>query len=181
LEIRFEEIWRERGPHDHAFAIEYRSLGAKLVRSVNSFLGGRANLTSLSHALTLNGIAFNVSVDDQRETAEGPMSLSLLKTGTDRGKTATEDDAALVLLHLAARELFGERFAIHVFHLSDEVMRPVALTATKLDNRRDKVSALATRLKRGEFPPLPDETRCPRCPHWFACGQIPDGSLRISG
>nr|WP_264185726.1 ATP-dependent helicase [Roseicella aerolata] len=179
LEAEFERIWLEHGPHDHGFAPDYRTLGAALVRAVHAQLGGRARFEPTTHLVALPGGCVVVRSDDSRAAADGTRVFRRIKTGTDRGARGVEDDVAFILLHMAARDCATGGYKVEAAHLTDQEVRPVDLTPVKLRNREDTVLRLVDGLCAGNFPARIDDAACPRCPHWFACGRLPPGGLKV--
>jgi hypothetical protein len=45
-----------------------------------------------------------------------------------------------------------------------------------LDNRRHRIDEAIGKILAGDFSPNPNRT-CPRCPHFFVCGDPPEGQL----
>ncbi len=83
------------------------------------------------------------------------------------------------LLLLAAQEEGVGRGRAEVVSLTDDVVRPVDLTAKKLTARMQTLQELGELFRRGTFPATGKAEDCPRCPHWFACGRLPGGELKM--
>ena len=178
LEAEFETIWQEHGPHDHAFADSYRNLGATLVASLHASMLGRPGFSSTTVEVSFPNGRVLVQVDDLVHEADGTHVFRRVRTGTDPGETASENDILHVLLHMAAAER-SRPYRIEAAHLTDGQLRPVPLTARKLKTRVETAEAAMAGLSEGAFQAKKDARVCPRCPHWFACGSLPPGSITL--
>jgi superfamily I DNA/RNA helicase/Zn-dependent peptidase ImmA (M78 family) len=174
----FDAIWLEHGPHDHAYAADYRAMADAIVRELHGHLRGRRTLAPRFLAVTLEAGRVIVRSEDSFVADDGSTVIRRIRTGTDRGDGAFENDIAYALLHLAAQEIAGMVPRIEAVHLSDGAVRETNLSARQVENRRQKAGELMAALGRGQFPPRPKESDCPRCPHWFGCGRLPHGIVR---
>ncbi len=176
-EKKFEEIWQRRGPTDHAYAAEYRDIASQLIKTAVRSGEDLRFLPSNPIEIDLLGVQVWVEPSEVFELPDGAGVLRHVRTGKKR---LTEYDRLEYALYLmAAKAKFGDTAKVQALHLTDETSEDVSLTDKKLDNRRNTLQALATHVASGVFPPNPDDVVCPRCPHFFICGVLPAGSLRL--
>ena len=177
-EAAFEEIWRERGPTDHAFAEDYRRLASRIVRALV-----RAGTDRRFHAPEQIAIDFPngrviVKPDEVAELPNGTVVLRHVRTGSKRSDEY--DRLEYTLYHIAAKALSGPGITVEALHLTDETAEEVTpLSAKKLEFRRAKSNAILAEITTGRFPIKVDNVTCPRCPHFFVCAAIPAGALHL--
>jgi superfamily I DNA/RNA helicase len=178
-EARFETIWRDRGPKDHAFAEDYRKLASRLVGALVRAGAGRRFRKSEPLALDLANGRVLVEPNEMAELMDGTVILRRVRTGY---RTQDEyDGLEYTLYHLAGAAHFGGAFIVEALHLTDEVLEPVPIKGKKaLDNRRNETEMMLAGIKGGAFPPKVGTVTCPRCPHFFICPAAPEGPLNIS-
>jgi DNA helicase II / ATP-dependent DNA helicase PcrA len=171
----FERIWQANGPTDHAFAADYRRLADRLVRALVR-LGARQRFRQVEPlALDFPNGRVLVQPDETTELPNGTVVLRRVRTGAKR---RDEDDRLeYTLYHLAARARYGAAYAVEALHLTDERVETVAVSPTKMENRRAKSEELVVGITAGRFAPATDAVRCPRCPHFFICAATPRGPL----
>ena len=175
-EAVFEKIWAQGGP-DHASAAEYRRLASRLVAALLKAGAGRRFRASEPLALDLPNGRVMVTPDEIAELPNGMIVLRRVRSGTKRSDEY--DRLEYTLYQLAGESRFGRRFTLEALHLTDEVAEPVPITPTKLQNRKEKSDGMLKVIGAGEFPPEVDAVSCPRCPHFFICPAVPNGTLMI--
>jgi superfamily I DNA/RNA helicase len=176
-EARFEAIWQERGPKDHAFAADYRRLASRLVGALVNAGAGRRFRKAEPLAIDLPNGRVVVEPNEMAEMPDGTTVLRRVRTGY---RTKEEyDGLEYTLYHLAGAAHFGRGFVVEALHLTDETMEAVAITTRKLHNRRDAADEMLGAIAAGTFPPKLDAVTCPRCPHFFICPASPKGPLTL--
>jgi len=170
----FEEIWRERGPVEHAFAADYRQLADRMIAALIRLSADRKFRADVL-ALDLPNGRVLVKPDEMAQLPDGTVVLRRIRTGHRRQKEY--DELEYTLYALAARAHFGSNYVFEAVHLADELIEPVTITDEKLFNRRQTSDALLGRVSAGWFPPKVDAVTCPRCPHFFVCDALPHGKL----
>jgi superfamily I DNA/RNA helicase/Zn-dependent peptidase ImmA (M78 family) len=176
LETVFERLWLEHGPHDHGYAAHYRALGVRLLSILHQQLEGRDHLASRTQSVSVGGVRMVVQADDVTMVG-GLKVLRRIRTGGDR---KDDQDMNEVLLYLASQALPGEgRGRAEIASLTDASVRAVEFTPRTLPTRMSTLENLGQQLMAGQFPATPKADTCPRCPHWFACGRLPAGSLIV--
>ena len=177
-EKNFEEIWKHRGPTGHAFAAEYQEIASQLIRTVVENGNDRDFLPPEPIEIDLAGEQVWVEPNEVFKLPGGTVVLRRVRTGKERSDEYDRLEYTLYLM--AAQAKFGNAAKVQALHLTDGASDDVSLSDTKFQNRRKILETLATRLTNQEFPPKPDDTVCPRCPHFFICGRLPPGALRLS-
>lgn len=176
-EAAFEEIWKTRGPVDHAFAADYRRLASQLIGTLVRLRAGRRFREAQPLAVDFANGRVIVEPDEIAERPNGVVVLRRVRTGKKRGDEYDRLD--YMLYQLAGEAHFG-RSAVEATHLADEMEEEVPpLTATKLKNRRLKSEQMLADIAAGSFPTAPDAVTCPRCPHFFICAAAPRGAVSI--
>ena len=173
----FEEIWKARGPIEHAFSGDYRRLASRLVAAFVRAQAGRHPIEARPLAFDLRQGRVVVEPDEIAELPDGTVALRRVRTGKKRVDEYDRLEYALYML--AANAQFGGAAVVDALHLTDETAERVTLTARKLTFRRSKTDRMLGQITAGSFPPKPDGVVCPRCPHFFICPSIPQGSLAL--
>ena len=176
-EAAFEEIWQAGGPVGHAFSDDYRRLASRLVAAFVRAGAGRRPIEVRPLAVDLPEGRVIVEPDELAELPDGTVALRRVRTGHKRGDEY--DRLEYALYQFAVDAQFGGAAVVHALHLADDTAEPVAITPTKLHNRRLKTDRMLGQITAGWFPPEPNAVTCPRCPHFFICPSIPQGSLAL--
>ena len=177
-EAAFEAIWLERGPKDHAFAIDYRQLASRLVGALVRSGAGRRFGKSEPLAIDFPNGRVVVEPNERAEMLDGKVVLRRIRTGY---RTQDEyDGLEYTLYYLAGAAHFGKGFVVEALHLTDGVMEFVPLTDEKIGNRRAKAQTMLTGINAGNFPTDVNAVTCPRCPHFFICPAAARGTLALS-
>jgi len=176
---QFERIWKERGPTEHAYAQEYHRLAAQLVEALVRIGAGRHFQAAEPLALDLPNGRVLVQPNEIARLDGGAKVLRRVRTGHKR--TDEYDRIEYTLYMLAGRAHFGPACRFEAVHLTDgDGVDPISITERKIDARKQTTNTLLADLFAGQFPPAPDDVRCPRCPHFFICDAVPDGALNVS-
>lgn len=176
-EAAFEEIWRARGPADHAFAADYRKLASRLIAALLNAGAGHRFRDAEPLAIDFPNGRVLVEPNELAELPDGTVVIRRVRTGYKRSDEY--DRLEYTLYHLAARRQFGSGAIVQALHLTDETHEPVVISPTKLGNRQKKSDSMLGGIASGEFPPEVDAVTCPRCPHFFICPSAPNGSLQL--
>jgi DNA helicase II / ATP-dependent DNA helicase PcrA len=171
----FERIWQADGPTDHAFAADYRRLADRLVRALVRLGAGQRFRQAEPLAIDFPTGRVLVQPNETTELPNGTVVLRRVRTGYKRRDEYDRLD--YTLYHLAARARYGAAYVVEALHLTDERVEAVAVSPTKMKNRRAKSEDLLAGITAGRFPPDNDAVRCPRCPHFFICAATPRGPL----
>nr|MBP6761549.1 ATP-dependent helicase [Thauera sp.] len=173
LAARFEEAWCSKGATEHGYAEDYRRIGKRLVdfliESRNRDVAAPAPPISLGWAegeilVTPDGVAHG---------AGGRVTVRRVMTGKQRSNAF--DDIEYTILQLAAVQAYGPHAQVEVTYLTSETIQPMEITSRKLESRREKLQTFLQAMQAGQFPSKPEARSCPRCPHFFLCGELPGG------
>ena len=176
-ETAFEAIWQARGPVEHAFAVDYRRLSSRLIAALLKAGAGQKFRDAQLLAIDFPNGRVLVEPNELAEMPDGTVIIRRVRTGYKRSDEY--DRLEYTLYHLAAQSQFGGSAIVQALHLTDETHEPVAISETKLGNRRKKSDTMLGRIASGEFPPEVDVVTCPRCPHFFICPSPPNGALQF--
>lgn len=177
-EAAFEEIWKAQGPHDHAFAPDYRKLASRLLGTLIRSGEGRKFRKAEPLPIDLANGRVMVEPNEIATLADGTVVLRRVRTGRRADKEY--DGLEYTLYHLAGETHFRGNFAVEALHLSDDLMESVPpISATKVKNRTKMTDEILGAINSGDFPTDGDPVKCPRCPHFFICPSVPDGSVSI--
>ncbi len=169
----FEEAWCSKGATEHGYAEDYRRIGKRLVdfliESRNRDVAAPAPPISLGWAegeilVTPDGVAHG---------AGGRVTVRRVMTGKQRSNAF--DDIEYTILQLAAVQAYGPHAQVEVTYLTSETIQPMEITSRKLESRREKLQTFLQAMQAGQFPSKPEARSCPRCPHFFLCGELPGG------
>ena len=175
LEGQIVNAFAAHGLADHGYVMEYKGFATSMIQY---FLAARAGHTP--EPPTALSIAFGaeeiiVRPDEILMRPDGSRTLRRVQTGHFR--TSEMDDVGVAAFLLAAQRAFPGA-TVELVHLSDQTVRPLDLTAKKLQNRQEKLSGFLGRIRAGNFPADPSARTCPGCPAFFVCGPTPAGTLR---
>lgn len=176
LAARFEEAWRSKGATEHGYAEDYRRIGKRLVdfliESRSRDVAAPAPPISLGWA---EGEIL-VSPDGVAHGAGGRVTVRRVMTGKQRSNAF--DDIEYTILQLAAVQAYGPHAQVEVTYLTSETIQPMEITSRKLESRREKLQTFLRAMQAGQFPAKPEARGCPRCPHFFLCGELPGGGIQ---
>ena len=177
-EEAFATIWKEHGPTDHAFAADYYRLASRLVGALVRAGAGRRFCKAEPIAIDLTTGRVLVEPNEVVKLSNGTVVLRRVRTGYKRSDEY--DKLEYTLYHLAGQAKFGSDFLVEALHLTDETMEAVTITPKKLSGRKAKTKEMMVGIGEGRFPGEMDSITCPRCPHFFICGDaFPNGPLTI--
>lgn len=179
VEEKFDTIWHQRGPIDHAFAADYRRLASRLVKALVEAGSGRGFCEAEVIAIDFTNGRVLVEPDEMAKLPNGTRVLRRVRTGYKRSEEY--DRLEYTLYHLAGQARFGSDFLVEALHLTDDTVETVTtITPQKISNRRTKTNAMITGIADGRFPAEIDAVTCPRCPHFFICAALPNGPLTLA-
>jgi hypothetical protein len=175
---QLESTWKKRGPLDHAYERDYRDIAQQTIESFQAACYGLDIQKVETFAVDLVHGKVEVNPDQVAKRGDGTMLLRRIRTGKLSDKE--EDEWIYTLYHAAASERYGEgRYEVEAIHLTGNTRTLIAPSARKRKNRMEKAAAAAASIRGGTFPPQPDSFSCPRCPHFFYCPSLPDGTVQL--
>lgn len=173
---RLGDAWDKRGPRGHPYESIYRqSAEAIVVRAVSRTVGSIGNVSQSEWEVALtNGLV--VVKPDHVEVAEDGSHILMqrFRTGQRSGSELERDIYALY--DLAAEQFYPKaKRDVQVFYLSTNQPETVPLTPQRRSTRLTRYERAIEGIRRGAFPPKPDDRGCPRCPFFFVCPAAEDG------
>lgn len=159
---------------DHGYLHHYRSFAVGMIGYFNETRRDHRAEPATAISLTMGAEQILVHPDDILVRPDGGRTLRRVSTGHRRSYEADDVGAAAFLI--AARQAFPEA-SVELVYLSDRQTHPLALTPTKLGNRREKLEGILGQIRAGRFPAAPSQRTCPKCPAFFICGATPPGTL----
>lgn len=177
LSARFEEAWQIKGAADHGYAEDYHRIGRRLV---DYLIESRNNgIRSPVEPLLLGWAEGDILVkpDSVAHSDRGQIVVGRVKTGKPRSNAF--DDIEYTILHLAAVQAYGQQAQIEVTYLTSETTEPMSISERKLETRRQKIQNIVQSVRSGDFPLKREARACPRCPSFFICGELPEGTITI--
>ena len=177
LEVQFATSWNNRGPVDHGYADDYRSVGQRLVQYLLDTRQGRQLIKPEVLQLAFPEGEINVLPDEIILESDGSHIIRRIKTG----KKGSEefDRIEYTLLVEAAERYFGHGTRIEAVHLAGETQEAVTVSDRKKTARLSKARSAMGSIAQGHFPAKPDNRACPRCPSFFICGKVPPGNISL--
>jgi len=124
--------------------------------------------------LPIPGGQISVTPDQHLNDGAGEVFFRRVKTGH---KLSDEENSLEFAILQIAADSCDSRIKAQIVHLSDGKVSDVSLTAQRLHNKQVKLEAVGEVIRAGEYPAKPSIT-CPRCPAYFVCGALPEGTLR---
>ncbi len=175
---QFETIWFEKGPHNNGFADDYLSLAKRLIEAAVKAGDGHVFVKVETQTVRFENGDVHVRPSEYASVPGGVPMMRRVRTGYRR-KKEFEDDWIYTLYIMAARTAGLNSANVRALHLTDEVEEPVSLSSTQINNRIAKIEQKLDGINTGSFAPDIDPVICPRCPHFFICAAVPEGSLTL--
>lgn len=165
--------WDKKGPKDHYLEGIYKEAARAMVTNAVKRIRAAANLVSTDLEVTLPAGKVRLTLDhaevgNESDADDKMLFLQRFRTGRP-SKTETEKPIYGLLLKAAA-DVYPEAEArLQILYLGADYAEDVPLTTKKIASRVEKYNDVMLGIKNGEFPPTPDEHKCPRCPHYHIC------------
>tara|TARA_R110000787_G_scaffold7430_2_gene25397 strand:- start:9659 stop:13072 length:3414 start_codon:yes stop_codon:yes gene_type:complete len=173
IDSEFEECWHAWGPVEHGYADDYKRLARGLVDHIVSVRTGETRRPPVTLTVEVGDGELLVTPTEHIVGGGTKPILRRIRTGRQTTDSAKKFDALAFEL-AAGTDAEGE----FVF-LSDESRLSLNPTAKRLATSRDKIAKKIHHILDGRFPaePARPDRECPRCPHFFICSGLPEGSL----
>ena len=175
LEGQIANAFAAHGLADHGYVSEYKGFATSMIQYFLAAREGHTPETPAALSIAFGAEEIIVRPDEVLVRSDGSRTLRRVQTGHFR--TAEMDDVGVAAFLLAAQRAFPGA-SVELVHLSDQTIRPLDLTAKKLQNRQEKLAGFLGRIRAGNFPADPSARTCPGCPAFFICGPTPTGTLR---
>jgi len=174
-EAQLDAAWRGNGPVDHPFAADYRRIAGELLSYLIASRAAGPLVEPKPLTLALGQSRVTAVPNHIVRRADGTIAVRKVKTG--RKSSEEFDGLDYTVLLLAARDAYGPQTVVEVVHLTSATTTPAEISPKVLANRRVKAETAVADIRQGAFTRKPVDRRCPRCPHLFHCGPLPDGAI----
>lgn len=174
LETRLAEAWDRQKLAGHGYSDDFRRVARQLLAAFVSSRDGFERSAPKEMRLAVSGGEIVVRPDEVL-TKDGGLYLRVVRTGHARSDEM--DAVATAMFTLAAHGAFPG-CTVEYVHLSDETVTAVDMTERVLGNRRKTAGEMLTKIGSGTFPRKESPRSCPRCPAFFVCGPVPDGTIQ---
>jgi DNA helicase-2/ATP-dependent DNA helicase PcrA len=172
----FAAAWTEHGPVDHGHAEAYRTIADEMLRFLLGLRDEEGRLPPEAMSLAVAGGSVLSRAHDVVRNADG--RLVVRRVATRKAPSALLKEIEYIVLDAAAEATFGEPVVVEAVHLTGGSRLPVEIPPKKRDELRAAVVAHMSGIGAGLFAPSVG-SRCPRCPHHFACPGLPGGSAVV--
>jgi DNA helicase II / ATP-dependent DNA helicase PcrA len=172
------EIWRARGPLDHAYEPIYRSQAEMMVRrAVARQPLPNASASRPEYEIALPHGRVKLTIDNTELVEGGPEPFLLVQRIRTGRPTKSESEKPIYGLYQAAAEQAhpAAKRRMEILYLSTNEAKDFALTKKQLDKRLADYDEAILGILREQFSPEPSDRECPRCPHYFICPMAEDG------
>ncbi|KAA3645718.1 MAG: ATP-dependent helicase [Chloroflexi bacterium] len=164
IEQRFEAVWEELGPQDHAFEDMYREYGASMLQVAVEMRSPddhyhEPQTWSVEHPA--GTILFKP--DQVITKPDGQKIVRRVTTGKIK-----EDENIDALYSVGATQALGDDVTVDVQSLSSNETLPIAMSTRKLETRVSRYGRAIKSIQESEFGPNPSPW-CPSCPYYFIC------------
>jgi hypothetical protein len=163
------EVWIQRGPKDHLYESEYRRMAETMIRRAIGQAWRPPRRTDVQPQWEVPLTHGVVSVTPDRIVEDGDeLVVQRLRTGKPTQSEASEDIYA-VSQAAGAQALPGVPTRLETLYLATGEVREVQVSEKSARTRLAHYDSAIEGILRREFPPKPNDRRCPRCPHYFIC------------
>jgi superfamily I DNA/RNA helicase/Zn-dependent peptidase ImmA (M78 family) len=163
------EVWNQRGPKDHLYEPEYRRIAEIMVRRAIGEAWRPPRRTEVQPRWEVPLTHGVVTITPDRVVERGDeVALQRLRTGKPTQSEATQDIYALYQA-AASQALPGLETRLETLYLATGELREVQVSEKSARTRLGHYETAIDGILRREFPPVPSDRRCPRCPHYFIC------------
>ncbi|MBX7123261.1 MAG: UvrD-helicase domain-containing protein [Opitutaceae bacterium] len=173
VDARIDEAWKSVGPWEHASSAELRQIAGRLIAFyLQRRRGYRRTAPPALRFVTEHG---HILVKPDQALSNSAGAITLRRVSTRHHSSEDDDSLATAAFQLAA-DGHASGYTLELLYLTDDVIAPVDLSPRVLSNRRASVADALRDIRAGKFPAKQSLT-CARCPCFFICGPLPEGSL----
>ena len=175
-----DQAWAVKGPNDHYLESIYKASARAMVTNAVKRIRAAAKLVSTDLEITLPEGKVQLSLDhaeisDENDGGGQKVFFQRFRTGRPTKKESEKPIYGLLLK--AAAESYPEAEPrLQILYLGADYAEDVLMTDKKIAGRVEKYNNAILGIKKGEFPPTPDEHDCPRCPHFNICPAAEDSA-----
>ncbi|HXC53122.1 MAG TPA: ATP-dependent helicase [Candidatus Limnocylindrales bacterium] len=174
VESRLAEAWDQQRLGDHGYSDDFMVIARQLVGFFIESRDGYAKSLSTELRLGVSGGEIVVRPDDVLTGKDGHTRFRMIRTGHASSKELETVSAAVFAL--AAHETIPG-CVVEFVHLGDATVRMVGMKPKTLADRKSTAEKALDEIRAGRFPRDESPRTCPRCPAFFICGPVPDGSI----
>jgi DNA helicase-2/ATP-dependent DNA helicase PcrA len=173
-----EDAWDKRGPKDHYLERIYKEAARAMVTNAVKRIRAAANLISTDLEVTLSEGKVILSLDhaeigDANDADSKMVFLQRFRTGRPTKKEREKPIYGLLLKAVADAYPEAEP-RLQILYLGADYAEDVPLNGKQIDKKAEEYNNAMLGIKNGEFPPTPDDHKCPRCPHYHICPAAED-------
>jgi DNA helicase II / ATP-dependent DNA helicase PcrA len=173
-----DAAWDKKGPKDHYLENIYKEAARSMVTNAVKRIRTAANLVSTDLEVTLPAGKVRLTLDHAEVSDESDAENKMLfvqRFRTGRPTSKESEKPIYGLLHKAAADAHPTaELRMQILYLGADQAEDVPLTKQKITNRVEKYNNAILGIKNGDFPPIPDDHECPRCPHYHICPAAED-------
>lgn len=174
MEASLEAAWQDHGPIEDGYSEDYRRIARQLIRFYAEVVSGIAALPVPQLRLSVPGGQIAITPNHVAREPAGTIIMRRVNTGHEVSED--HDSLSTAAFHLAATS-HSPGCKVELVYLSDSKVQPMKMSALTLRNRQATIENSALSLRSGVFP-LKETRTCPRCPAFFVCGPLPQGTLK---
>ena len=156
------------------YATEYHGIAEMLIAKLVDSRAGMTRIENPGLKHLSGGATIDIRVDDLLLDRDGRTLVRRVRTGHS-SKSALLD-AASTSMYFAAQAAFPGS-AIQVVHLAEDEPSPIEIETKKHAARRGAVNDVVAAIVAGDLPADRSSRTCPRCPAFFICGALPEGTF----
>lgn len=174
LDLRLAAALDVSGTSASGYAAEYRVIAESLVDRLIKSRAGMTRMANPGLKLVGNAARIDIRVDDLLKAPDGRILVRRVKTGQTVKSGLT--DASTIAMFLAAKDALPGS-TVQIVHLAEEEPAQIDIEAKKCPTRRKEVDDVLSSIVAGELPLDRTGRPCPKCPAFFICGALPEGTL----
>jgi superfamily I DNA/RNA helicase len=166
---RLAETWSSTGPVGHPYEGMYRHAAEAMVGEAMDRIADGMPVERPEWEVPLKYGRVRFTPDHVAAPAPGAAPV-VYRLRTGRLGSRELEEPIYGLYHRAFSEAYpGRPVDVHVLSLSTRDRQAVTLKSGPVETRIGKYDEAIAGILRGDFPPNPDDRKCPRCPHYFIC------------
>lgn len=173
VDARLDEAWKSAGPADHASSEGLRRIARRMIAFYLQRRRGHKRVPPPALRFVTEHGHIVVNPDQALSNSVGTITLRRVKT---RHHSSEDEDSLATAAFKLAADGHASGYTLELLYLTDDVIAPVDLSPRVLSNRRASVADALRNIGEGRFPTERSLT-CARCPCFFICGALPEGTL----
>ena len=174
LDQRLSAALDKTGVSADGYAADYRGIAEMLVAKLVDSRAGMTKIENPGLKHMSGATTIDIRVDDLLLDRDGKTLVRRVRTGHS-SKSALLD-AASTSMYFAAQATFPGS-SIQVVHLAEDEPVTIEIETKKHAARRGAVDDVVAAIVAGDLPADRSSRTCPRCPAFFICGTLPEGTF----